>query len=188
MPDSKPELRRRALRARRALSDAEREFASDRICDAIIRSAEFMSAGTIACYLPTLDEVDPTFVIERAWRVGKRVFAPVVGAHDRMLFAELAPDSLLTRNRFGIWEPAPDHCIRACELDLVITPLVAFDANRNRVGMGGGYFDRCFRFLKNRRKWLRPKLIGVSFKCQEVAEITPDSWDIPLYKVVTESD
>ena len=170
------------------MTDEERELASARICDTIIHSAEFMSARSVACYLPTHDEVDPTRIIERAWCAGKRVFAPVAGARGIMQFSELTPDTSVTRNRFGIWEPAPDHCIRACELELVITPLVAFDMKCNRIGMGGGYFDRCFRFLKNRRKWLRPKLIGVSFKCQEVAEITPDAWDIPLYKVVTESD
>jgi 5-formyltetrahydrofolate cyclo-ligase len=65
-------------------------------------------------------------------------------------------------------------------------PVVAFDANKNRIGMGGGYYDRCFHFLRNRRKWLKPKLIGVAFACQQVKNITPETWDIPFYKVVTD--
>jgi 5-formyltetrahydrofolate cyclo-ligase len=52
--------------------------------------------------------------------------------------------------------------------------------------MGGGYFDRCFHFLKHRRKWLRPKLLGIAFDCQKVEKIVSNPWDIPLYQVITE--
>jgi 5-formyltetrahydrofolate cyclo-ligase len=64
--------------------------------------------------------------------------------------------------------------------------VVAFDARRHRVGMGSGYFDRCFAFLKHNRQWQRPKLIGVAFECQRVEKIVPNPWDVRLYKLVTE--
>ena len=133
------------------------------------------------------DEVDPRRVIARAWRANKRVFCPVVTRHGEMIFRNLEPDSLLERGPFGIWEPVSGTTIAARDLDLVVTPLVAFDRKRHRIGMGGGYYDRCFAFLSRRRFWLHPKLIGVAFDCQKVEKIQPNPWDIRLYSVICES-
>ena len=185
--DTNSALRKRALNARRSLTDQERITASAKICDYIIHSHEFMSARMIACYLPTDDEADPTAIVERAWCAKKRVFVPVTDTHGAMNFCEITSDSVVTRNNYGIWEPLSGALINVKTLDMVITPLAAFDQNNNRIGMGGGYYDRCFHFLGNRRKWLRPKLTGIAFACQEVENITPNAWDIPLYRVVTDT-
>jgi len=146
-----------------------------------------MAARHVACYLPNDDEADPSAVIDRAWCANKRVFVPVTDTHGAMNFCEITSDSVVTRNHYGIWEPLSGAMINTRTLDIVITPLVAFDQNHNRIGMGGGYYDRCFRFLGNRRKWLKPKLIGIAFACQEVKNIKPNAWDIPLYRVVTDT-
>ena len=183
---SQSELRKSALAARRALSDAERERASEIICDRVVRSHWFSASNTIACYLPGNHEVDSTPIIERAWRANKRVFAPVVAAHGAMIFRELTPTTDLRRNIFGLWEPADGPDIAADKCDVVIAPVVAFDASGHRIGMGSGYFDRCFAFLRHRRRWLRPKLIGLAFACQRVDKITPNPWDIPVYQAITE--
>ncbi len=140
----------------------------------------------LGAYLPMRDEVDTTAIIERAWRANKRVFAPVTDSHGTMNFCEITPDSVVARNRYGVWEPASGTIIDARDLDVVITPVVAFDDDKHRIGMGGGYYDRCFHFLTKRRKWLKPKLIGVAFSCQKTAAIRNDSWDVSLYSVVTE--
>ncbi len=134
------------------------------------------------------DEVDPTPIIERAWRAGKRIFAPVIDFRGAMTFVELRPETVVVRNDFGLWEPVSGVAISRRSLDVVVTPVVAFDDQRNRIGMGGGYFDRCFRFLKKRRKWLKPKLIGVAFACQKTTRINPDPWDVSLFRIVTEKD
>ena len=188
-PDShsKSKARAAALAARRALTADERRAASAKICERIVRSHEFRNCKNLGAYLPMRDEVDPTRIIEHAWRAQKRVFVPVTDTHGTMNFCEITPDSVVTRNRYGLWEPVTGPIIASKQLDCVITPVVAFDSNKRRIGMGGGYFDRCFHFLKNRRKWLRPKLIGVAFACQESAAIKHDSWDVPLYSVVTEN-
>jgi 5-formyltetrahydrofolate cyclo-ligase len=181
-------LRKAAIKARRALNDEARDNASAKICDLIIHSHEFMSCKILACYLPTDDEVDPTAVINRAWRAKKRVFAPVTSSHGKMFFRQLTPDTDLAMNQFGLWEPLSGPSIAAKFLDVVITPLAAFDAERHRIGMGGGYFDRCFHFLQKRKTWLQPKLIGVAFDCQKVEKIVPNPWDVRLYRIVTESN
>ena len=132
------------------------------------------------------DEVDTREIIERAWRANKRVFVPVLRGGAQMAFCEIDKDTELEQDRFGIWEPVRGVLIPAKKLDLIITPTVAFDENKNRIGMGSGYFDRCFSFLRHRKHWLRPKLLGVAFECQRVEKITPNAWDIRLYKIITE--
>ena len=131
-------------------------------------------------------EVDTSTIVLRSWRANKRVLAPVTNSNGAMTFREIRPDTPLVRNRFGLWEPATGEIVSAKEIDIVITPLVAFDDQYNRIGMGGGYFDRCFSFLKHRQHWLRPKLIGVAFECQRVEKIDPNPWDIRLCSVITE--
>lgn len=181
-------LRKSALAARRSLGVEARNAASTVIANRVIRSHEFAAANTIACYLPMRDEVDPGRIIERAWRAKKRVFAPVTGQKGKMTFRPLAPDTRLERNHFGLWEPISAPVVAVKALDLIITPLVAFDSERNRIGMGGGYFDRSFAFLKHRKHWLRPKLIGLAFECQEVEAIVPNPWDIRVYRVFSEKN
>jgi 5-formyltetrahydrofolate cyclo-ligase len=180
-------LRIDARKARRSMTASERARASQRIAHRFLNSRYFLSSKTIGCYVSTWDEVDTSAIIERAWCAKKRVFLPVTTAHGRMLFRETLPGTDLARNDFGLWEPASGTLIDANKLDVVVTPLVAFDARRNRIGMGGGYFDRAFAFLDGRTHWLRPKLIGVAFECQKVQKITRNPWDIPLFRVFTES-
>jgi len=180
-------LRKSAIRARRSLSDEVRNRASSKICEKVIRSHEFMSCKTVVCYLPSYDEVDPTAIIQRAWCAKKRVFAPIISMHGNMIFRRLTPDTELHKNVFGLWEPVSGPDIAARKCDLIITPVVAFDDQRHRIGMGSGYFDRCFEFLNHRQRWLRPKLLGLAFNCQKVEKIAPNPWDIPLYQVITEN-
>jgi 5-formyltetrahydrofolate cyclo-ligase len=194
MPDTraalqsrKRQIRRESRRRRAELSDAERYLASARIADAVGRREFFYRSRYIACYLPMADEVDTWPIIERAWRRKKKIFAPVTG-RDRMLtFREVTPGSNLVRNDFGLLEPETGAEIDRRRLDLVLTPLVAYDAERRRIGMGGGYYDRSFAFLKNRTLMFKPKLVGLAFTCQRVKKIAENPWDIPLYRIVTES-
>ena len=180
-------VRSATLRERRSLSAEYRQAASARIAHTLIRSGEFAASHSIACYLPCDDEVDPRAVIARAWRAKKRVFAPIIDGRGGMIFRQITPDTRLERNFFGLWEPVAGPLITARRIDLVLTPLVAFDKLRNRIGMGGGYFDRCFAFLRHRTHWLHPKLIGLAFDCQAIEKIQTNPWDIRLYRVVTES-
>ena len=134
------------------------------------------------------DEVDPLQIIERSWRANKRIFVPVLCGRREMLFREIRPDTRLRRSSFGVWEPENGATISRRQLDIVLTPTVAYDALNNRIGMGGGYYDRSFSFLRLRQRWLRPKLIGLAFACQKVEKIPANVWDIRLYKVFSDFD
>ena len=70
-------------------------------------------------------------------------------------------------------------------LDLVLTPLTVFDAERNRIGMGGGFYDRSFAFRKDPAH-TRPRLVGVAHELQKVEHIEPEDWDVRLDLVVTD--
>jgi 5-formyltetrahydrofolate cyclo-ligase len=168
------------------MSAAARASASGVICRRVTGMREYYSSKVLGCYLPMKDEVDTREIIDRAWRANKRVFVPILRGKAQMLFCEIDPETELERSLFGLWEPTRGKLIAPEQLDVVVTPTVAFDKEKHRIGMGGGYFDRTFSFLRHRQHWIRPKLIGVAFQCQEVEKITPNAWDIRLYRVITE--
>jgi 5-formyltetrahydrofolate cyclo-ligase len=180
------EIRKQCQSARRKMSSEERDIASGKIAETVIHSSWFQRCRTVACYLPMSVEVDTRRIIARAWRMKKRIFAPVTEKNDAMTFRHMSVGTPLYQNNFGLYEPGDEEIIDPRELDIVITPLVAFDSQNHRIGMGGGYFDRTFSFLRYRNAYLRPKLIGVAFACQEVEKIPANPWDIPLFGVITE--
>jgi len=183
----KRELRREMRRRRAALDDEMRERASRRIAGTVVHAAFFSRARSIACYLPMDEEVDTWPIIARAWRRKKRIFVPLTVRERVLTFREVTPDSDLVHNEWGLLEPANGDVIEPKKLDLVLAPLVAFDGDRHRIGMGGGYYDRTFAFLHERRRRFRPKLVGLAFDCQRTEKIATNPWDIALYRVITES-
>lgn len=154
----------------------------------------FHSAKHIACYLPNDAELDSTGVMTKAWAMGKTVYLPVLSIHhhNHLHFLPYAPGDELLPNRFGIPEPVSHgrRMVKLMRLDLVLTPLVGFDKTGNRLGMGGGFYDRSFAFLRRRQCWRKPRLLGVAFDQQEVEQssgLQRQAWDVPLDGVVTES-
>jgi 5-formyltetrahydrofolate cyclo-ligase len=180
-------LRRDGIAARRRLTPSQRDAASEIIADKVTRAPWFQRSNYIACYLPAPAEVNTWTIISRAWRMKKRVFAPLIEKNRRMQFQEVTRESELILNDFGLHEPKDGEIVTARMLDVVLTPLVAFDDECHRIGMGGGYFDTTFAFLRNRQTAFRPKMIGLAFACQNVEEIVPNPWDIRLFSVVTEN-
>lgn len=187
----KHELRSEMLARRRRLNVGFRQQASETICRHIARSAFFRSAKSVAVYHAFSGEVDLAPLTRLALRAHKRVFLPVLlGNRGRRLmrFSPLEATTPLARNRFGILEPRPSKRTYAAPrtLDVVLTPLVAFDRHGHRLGLGAGYYDRCFSFLLSRGGWRRPKLVGVAYSFQETETIPPDPWDVRLWRAVTE--
>ena len=181
-------LRRQHLERRRALDDDYRSAASREIARKVIRSRDFARARCIAAYFSLIDEVDVDLVIRAAWWSGKTVCAPCVGPRGSMSFRRIGPHTPMVQNALGIREPARSPAVAAQEIDLVIVPLVAFDAAMHRIGMGGGYYDRYFAFTRYRHKSLPPRLLGVAFACQRASRITAAPWDVSLSRVVCDDD
>ena len=182
---------RRELRARRrVLTPVDQGRAAQRLAAHLASLRYFRLARRVALYLPNDGEIDPVQVMGRLWRMGRRVYLPVLSRlkHDRLWFAPYDPGTPLRANRFGILEPAlpARHWVRAPGLDLVLMPLVAFDAGGNRLGMGGGFYDKSLAFLRHRGAWHKPQLVGLAHEFQRVAALAPQPWDVPLHAVVTD--
>ncbi|MGW8248146.1 MAG: 5-formyltetrahydrofolate cyclo-ligase [Acidiferrobacterales bacterium] len=184
------ELRSRLRKARRALTPEQQTEAAHGLLENLLRLHSFRSARRVACYLPNDGEIDPGLVIDWLLMHGKTCFLPVL-SHingNSLLFAPVNYDSDMGVNRFGIPEPVVPlrKLVRPLKLDLVLLPLVAFDAAGHRVGMGGGYYDRSLQMRRFRRHWLKPRLIGVAHELQKVDRIHAQSWDVPLEGIVTD--
>jgi 5-formyltetrahydrofolate cyclo-ligase len=148
------------------------------------------NAKRIAFYLANDGEMDPTPLLELACKAGKTCYLPILRSRPSrsLWFGEYKPGQTLALNRFGIPEPITRHhkIIKPWGLDVVIMPLVAFDLDGNRLGMGGGFYDRSFAYKKSRSHWKTPKLIGVAHEIQRVSHLPSNPWDIPLNGVITE--
>lgn len=178
---------RRTLRARRRrLNPARQQAAARRLARAIAASPRFGAASRIAVYIAADGEIDPAPLVRLALARGKQLFLPVLHPlqPDRMQFVPWQPTNRLRRNRYGIPEPASlKGRVRPWQLDLVLMPLVGFDAAGNRLGMGGGYYDRTFA---RRLDWpRRPVLCGLAHRCQQVECLPVQPWDVPLERVFT---
>jgi 5-formyltetrahydrofolate cyclo-ligase len=182
---------RLALRARRrALSPPEQRRAAHDLAARLAATRLFRVSRRIALYLPNDGEIDPQPLMARMQSAGKRCYLPILSRlkHDRLWFAPYTDATPLALNRFGIPEPmtAARHWVRAQELDLILMPLVAFDAHGNRLGMGGGFYDKSLAFLRNRSRWHKPHLIGLAHDFQRVEQLETFAWDVPLQGVVTD--
>jgi 5-formyltetrahydrofolate cyclo-ligase len=177
--------------ARRQLSEADRRERALALAAALKTHPAFKRSRHLAAYFAADGEMDPGPLLEHAWSMEKTVYMPVLApcCDKRLWFAPYHPGDRLAPNRFGIPEP-PHACrkrISPLQLDLVLVPLVAFDDQGNRLGMGGGYYDRSFAFLRRRRLWRRPRLIGLAYEFQREARLQALPWDIPLNAVATET-
>ena len=184
-------LRQQLRTQRRALDEVEQSQLSQCAVQQLVRHRVFRAARHIACYLPNDGEVDLTPLIDQAWAMGKTVYLPVLSSlrHNHLHFLPYKPGDELVRNRFGIPEPVnrSRRVVDVKRLDLVLMPLVGFDPKGNRLGMGGGFYDRSFAFLRRRQRWFKPGLLGVAYDFQEVKTLGSNDWDVPLNGVATET-
>ncbi len=181
-------IRQTVRQQRRDLGVSEQKRAAQAVWRQIQRLRQYRKARHVAFYLPNDGELDLSVALENAEAAGKRCYLPVLLRNKALAFAPVTRHSRFRKNRFGIPEPvcAARELRPARRLDLIFMPLVAFDANGNRIGMGGGYFDRALAF-KRRRSHLPPALIGAAHEFQQVARLSPNAWDVPLDGVVTPS-
>ena len=160
---------------------------SKQITQQVLTSNTFASARNIGFYHAVKGEADPGGLT--AINQNKQFYLPIISSKSDqpLLFAPINKSTQYKMNRYSIPEPLYQEkdLVSGQELDLVILPLVAFDHHGNRLGMGGGYYDRTFAFKKKKVK--KPTLLGFAYDFQEFESITPEPWDIPLDMLATES-
>ena len=189
-PPSRPQLRRLLRKARRALSTREQREAARGLYRQLAQHPLFRRARHISLYLPTDGEIDPRLLLREAQRRGKHTYLPVLSAwpRTRMVFQRIRPGEKLEPNRFRILEPRVNLAAqrKVWALDLVLLPLVGFDTEGGRLGMGGGFYDRSLAYLARRQSWRKPTLLGLAHECQKVGKLNQASWDVPLQGTVTD--
>jgi len=180
-------LRNEIRQRRRALTPAQQHDFALQIAARLAQHPRIQAAQRIAVFLSFDGELDTRPLIEQLWQQGKQVYLPVLHPFSpgNLLFLRYTPNTPLVRNRFNILEPVLDvrHVLPVLQLDVVLTPLVAFDAVGQRLGMGGGFYDRT---LQN---WQHggPYPMGLAHDCQQVEQLPVEHWDIPLPEIVTPS-
>jgi len=189
---SKQPINRSTLRQRRrALSARQQQLAATDICKQLSQLKQFQHAQRIAYYLANDGEISPQPAITKAEKRGQQTYLPVLHPlkYNRLYFISHRNQPTLRPNRFGIAEPqlGKNPMAPVWTLDIILLPLVAFDRHGNRMGMGGGFYDRTLARLDN-SAMKRPLLIGLAHHCQEVEQLQAQSWDIPLDIIATDKE
>ncbi|MGP3591356.1 5-formyltetrahydrofolate cyclo-ligase [Vagococcus sp. WN89Y] len=186
-PSSRQQIRKLIRERRRAITPEQQTHFAQQAAARMMAWPPLLMAHTVALFLSFDGELDTQPLIEQLWRSGKRVYLPVLHPFSpgNLLFLHYHPHSELVTNRLKIREPKLDvrDVLPLSQLDVLITPLVAFDEQGQRLGMGGGFYDRT---LQNwRTHGLQP--VGYAHDCQQVDTLPVEEWDIPLPAVVTPS-
>lgn len=177
-------LRQELYKKRLQVDAAKQRQAAILILQQIKVLPEFISSQYIAAYYAHQNEIDPMSILEQAWELKKQCYLPVLH-NEALRFAQYQRQNALQLNQFNIAEPLPTHLIEPSQLDMVFVPLIAFDLQGYRLGMGKGYYDRTFAFLAGKTA-KKPYLIGLAYEFQKVNSVFPEKWDIPLDMVITE--
>ena len=220
----KPSLRREMRRKRRALSPLQQKKAAQKLKSTLTLSHLFNRSKHIAIYLANDGELNPQPFIDWCWQYGQKqkhnnqpsieVYLPVIHPFSKghLLFLRYSPTTTMVNNHYGIAEPklniltlCPAH-----NLDIIFTPLVAFDDQGNRLGMGGGFYDRTLAKLNiislaklaeyhsaqqastnstNQQTEVvlnsPTAVVGLAHQCQQVEQLPTELWDVPLPTIIT---
>lgn len=186
----KAELRRCMRGQRKQLPITHRRVAAQQLVRNALHVHWILHARRIGLFVPHGSEIDVLPLMRRLIKMGKHVFLPMVSpavSHRKLWFKRLRLSSRWTANRFGVAEIAHGQRLRAQHLDVLCLPLVAYDAEGYRLGMGGGFYDASLTFLRHQQHRAHPKLIGIAFACQRLNVLLPrEHWDVPLDAALNE--
>lgn len=189
-------IRQQVRKLRNALSPGQQQQAAQMLVGQMLQLPQLMDATHIALYLSNDAELDTKPLIQALWQAGKNLYLPILHPFvpGYLIFQRYQQDTPMKLNKFQIPEPVLNcaDIIPVAELDVICTPLVAFDAQGNRLGMGGGFYDRTLAQLETtmcgNHSTLNPAspvLIGLAHQCQQVATVPVEAWDIPLPIIAT---
>lgn len=180
---SKEQLRSRLRQRRQSLSQNQQSIAAQAVTTHVLSLPSWKVVQKIALYWSSDGEISTAAIAQHCFAAGVQVFLPIVGNDKQMVFAQWQHGDALSKNRYGIAEPTTQSAQQSLSnMDMIFMPLVAWDKNGNRLGMGGGYYDRA---LANHAG---PILIGLAHQMQEVEVLPKQAWDIALDLVITDRE
>ncbi|WP_406664573.1 5-formyltetrahydrofolate cyclo-ligase [Gallaecimonas sp. GXIMD1310] len=177
-------IRQWARDRRRALTPQQQQHTAGALAEQALAQPSIMQARTLALYLANDGEADPAILMQALHAAGKQVLLPVLHPFSSgyLLFQSWHPGMAMTRNRFNIAEPplSAATLVPVKHIDVVFTPLVAFDEQGNRLGMGGGFYDRSLAAFQG-------LTVGLAHDCQQYPALPAAAWDKPLDMILTAS-
>jgi len=182
-------LRKKLRQQRNALDFETQEQHALALDQQLSHNNLFKRSQRVAVYLAADGEIDPTYIIRRAQQTNKKIYLPVLAPlSNRLYFAPYSENTKMQLNRFNITEPDahPKHWLKPQQLDLILMPLVGFDKTGNRLGMGGGFYDRSLHFMHFRKTSYKPYLVGLAHELQCIEKLPHQAHDVPLKMIVTE--
>lgn len=185
------EIRSQLRFKRRSLTYQQQQLAAQGLSSIIQGELLFTQGSRIGVYLANDGEIDPSLLVSNARAAGCYCFLPLIDPLNTncLYFAQYHSDTELKANRYGILEPVVEQSamLSAKDLDILLMPLVAFDREGTRMGMGGGFYDRSLAFMAE-SVHVKPTLIGLAHSCQERPQLVRQPWDIPLHLIATEKE
>lgn len=184
-------LRQQLRRLRRAIPPQHRRAAALAVARSLARHPLIKPGARIGIYLAMRDELSLDAFIRVARLRRCQLFIPNI-THQRrrqMRFYQLYAHSRLQLHGWGIPQlrTMREPPTASIMLDLVLVPLLGFDARGNRLGLGGGFYDRHFARLQRNNHWRRPRLMGVGYACQQLPALDSEQHDVRLDYIVTEA-
>ena len=176
--NTKDGLRKEISLKRKSLSKKERLDSEKSLVQLWESVGGSYNTNKVALYWPINGEVATNALISYFFSNGSKCFLPVISNNEgnKLIdFALFEEQSRLVKNRFGIPEPNKSKIIDLNQLDIIFLPCVCFDSRGNRIGMGGGFYDKTLSYLSKNEK---TKLIILAYDFQEVESCLPESHDI----------
>ena len=182
---AKTDVRKSCLNLRAGLGAEERKEKSRLIQQSVLDLPEFKQAQTVMLFLNFRDEVETTFLAETALAISKRLVLPRCAPQGVLLPIQVQNlSSDIEPGKWGIREPKLEiGVVEISEIDLILVPGAGFDLRGNRLGYGGGYYDRLFMRV-------RPTVprIAIGFACQVIEQVPVDEHDVKMTMLVTENN
>lgn len=180
----KASMRKEVTQKRDSLSRKDIFEKSRSIKSKLFKLPEFIKSDTVSFFVNFKSEVETVNMIEESIKMGKRVIVPVVVSGQKdLLLSELKSLDELYPSKFGILEPESMFIrpVDEREIEVLITPGVAFDEEGFRIGYGGGYYDRLIKKLPD-----RCKTIALAFEIQMVDRVPREEHDMKVHMIITE--
>ena len=183
-------IRKAVLAKRNTLSNGEQHAASSGATELFLSSPLYQKSQHLGFYMAHQRELDPAAIMAHALKDGKSCYLPTLDpiSDNSLIFVRYIQGESLVKNKYQILEPVikPNNVAGARALDCVLVPLVSFDENGQRLGMGKGYYDRTFAFKNNQNERIKPVLVGFAYDFQQHAAIEHKPWDVPMDFVTTD--
>ncbi|QJC30147.1 5-formyltetrahydrofolate cyclo-ligase [Enterobacteriaceae endosymbiont of Plateumaris sericea] len=179
-------IRNKYKKLRKNISIINKNILDNIITNKILNFISFKKNQNIGLFISSLGEINTNLLINKLWLQNKIVYVPIIDPffEGKLFFSKYTSNTILKFNKFNILEPniQKESLFLIDILDIIIIPIVSFNSDRYRLGMGGGYYDR---LLINKSNNILP--IGIAYDCQLNNEFPICNWDISLPVIITQS-